>query len=75
MFVYINKLSSWFYFTFIGGIAEYFTYVSGLTFEEEPDYKYCKNILSAAIKASGLQDDGILIYTSDEKKQTSRKVY
>lgn len=55
------------------GIAQYFTYVAGLTFEEEPDYKHCKNILSAAIKASGFIDDGLLVYTSDEIKQTSRK--
>lgn len=57
-----------------GGIAEYFTYVSGLTFEEEPDYRHCKNILSAAIKAYGFEDDGILVFTSDEEKQNSRKV-
>ncbi|KAG8191253.1 hypothetical protein JTE90_003265 [Oedothorax gibbosus] len=55
------------------GIAEYFTYVAGLTFEEEPDYKHCKNILSAAMKASGFIDDGILLYTSNEIKQTSQK--
>lgn len=57
-----------------GGIAEYFTYVAGLTFEEEPDYKHCKNILAAAIKAYGFEDDGILVYTSGEEKQNSRKV-
>lgn len=57
-----------------GGIAEYFTYVAGLTFEEEPDYRHCKNILAAAIKAYGFEDDGILIYTSGDEKQNSRKV-
>lgn len=57
-----------------GGIAEYFAYVAGLTFEEEPDYRHCKNILSAAIKAYGFEDDGILVYTTSEKKQISRKV-
>ncbi|XP_035231751.1 serine/threonine-protein kinase VRK1-like [Stegodyphus dumicola] len=56
------------------GIAEYFTYVAGLTFEEEPDYKHCKNILSAAIKGSGYEDDGVLIYTSSELKETARKL-
>lgn len=55
------------------GIAEYFSYVANLTFEEEPDYRHCKNILSAAIKAYGFEDDGVLIYTSTEIKQTSRK--
>ncbi|GIX77817.1 hypothetical protein CEXT_208381 [Caerostris extrusa] len=55
------------------GIADYFTYVAGLTFEEEPDYKYCKNILSAAIKASGFVDDGLLVFTSDDMKQTLKK--
>lgn len=56
----------------LGGIAEYFSYVANLTFEEEPDYKHCKNILSAAIKAYGFEDDGILVYTTD--KQPPRKV-
>lgn len=58
----------------LGGIAEYFTYVAGLTFEEEPDYRHCRNILSAAIKAYGFEDDGVLVYTSGEEKQNSRKV-
>ncbi|KAF8764884.1 serine/threonine-protein kinase VRK1-like isoform X2 [Argiope bruennichi] len=55
------------------GIAEYFTYVAGLTFEEEPDYKYCRNILSAAIKASGFIDDGLLVFTSDNIIPIARK--
>ncbi|XP_054712080.1 serine/threonine-protein kinase VRK1-like isoform X2 [Uloborus diversus] len=55
------------------GIAEYFSYVASLAFEEEPDYKHCKNILAAAIKASGFIDDGILVYTTTQIKQPSRK--
>lgn len=69
----LNDLFNCLYFI-SGGIAEYFTYVSGLTFEEEPDYRHCKNILAAAIKAYGFEDDGILVFTSGEEKHNSRKV-
>lgn len=56
------------------GIAEYFSYVAGLTFEEEPDYRHCKYILAAAIKAYGFEDDGILVYTSTEIKNNRKNM-
>lgn len=47
-------------------IYEYFNYIKSLTFESAPDYNYCRQLFSTALKEYGYKDDGILDFDNLE---------
>lgn len=55
------------------GIEEYFQYVAGLKFDEEPNYEYLQNILKDAIRKAGSRHDGKLVFNSPPQKNKSPK--
>jgi vaccinia related kinase len=57
-------------------LYNYFKYIVGLKFEEQPDYSYLRGLFEQHLKSQKVKADGPLIFTSDrqpEKKRPSKR--
>ncbi|XP_067136447.1 serine/threonine-protein kinase VRK1-like isoform X1 [Centruroides vittatus] len=52
------------------GIEEYFHYVAGLKFDEEPNYKYLQDVLKDGIRKAGSRHDGKLVFKSSPQQRS-----
>lgn len=57
-------------------LEEYFTYISALDFDTDPEYKYLRRLFCTAIREEGFLDDSILSFDNHAKlsKNTAYKV-